>query len=101
MADHPPRTSPAPTRAPTRACDDDVGRPRCQLAKFQVRAPIKAAKISPNPISGRLTVCATVLATAVPKTKKATKFHPAAHSTAHRGFSTPVATTVAMEFAES
>ena len=42
-----------------------------------------------------------MLATAVPKTMKATKFHPAAHATAARGFSTPVAMTVATEFAES
>ena len=38
---------------------------------------------------------------AVPTKKNLTKLQPAAHSTAHRGRSTRVATTVAMEFAPS
>ena len=42
-----------------------------------------------------------VLATAVPKTKAATKFQKAAQSTARKGVSTRVDTTVAMELAAS
>ena len=48
--------------------------------------------ISPEPI---------VLATAVPKTKAATKLKKAAQKTAAKGDSTRVETTVAIEFAES
>ncbi|MND07545.1 hypothetical protein D3C83_295850 [compost metagenome] len=43
----------------------------------------------------------TVLATAVPNTKAATKLKKAAHTTAWPGFSTRVETTVAIELAAS
>jgi hypothetical protein len=48
-----------------------------------------------------LTVWPTVLATLVPKNTKAMKLKNAAHSTASRGRSTPVATMVEIELAES
>jgi hypothetical protein len=57
--------------------------------------------MSARPISAGSTVFATVFATAVPKTRKAMKFHPAAHATAWRGLRTPVAMMVATELAES
>ena len=60
--------------------------------KFHVRAPIRAANTSAGPRYPAVTVCPTVLATAVPTKKNATKFHPAAHSTAQRGRRTRVAT---------
>ena len=101
IAERPPAVRPAPTSPPTSACDEEVGRPRRQDRKFHVRAPIRAANTSAGPRYPAVTVCPTVLATAVPTKKNATKFHPAAHSTAQRGRRTRVATMVAMEFALS
>ncbi len=35
--------SPAPTRPPIRACEDEDGRPKYQVIRFQVMAPTRAA----------------------------------------------------------
>jgi len=69
--------------------------------KFQTTAPSRAEKTTAGPKNSRSTVPPTVLATAVPTRKNATKFQPAAHSTAQRGLSTRVATTVAIALAAS
>ena len=76
--------------------------PKYQVIRFQAIAPSRppsttselttVMSIRPEPI---------VLATAVPKTKAATKLKNAAQKTAAKGESTRVDTTVAIEFAES
>src|SRR6266481_1026676 len=84
------------------ACEELVGRPRTKVMRFQEIAPSRPARrtccvtssmwIMPLPI---------VAATAVPKTKAAMKFQKAAQTTARKGVSTRVETTVAMELAAS
>ena len=65
-------------------------------------APISPAKITAYVTTARSTMPApTVLATAVPKPKAATKLKNAAHTTALPGESTRVDTTVAIELAAS
>jgi hypothetical protein len=39
----------APTRPPMRACDDDEGSPKYQVIRFQVIAPMRAAKTISKP----------------------------------------------------
>src|SRR5256885_16415245 len=65
-------------------------------------APTSPANTTPREIeSGMTTPFAIVVATFVPKTRKATKLKNAAHATAIRGDSTRVDTTVAIELAAS
>ena len=42
--------SAAPTRPPMRACEDDEGSPNHQVIRFQVIAPIRAAKTITQPV---------------------------------------------------
>jgi len=95
--------SAAPTRPPISACDDDDGRPRHHVIRFQMMPPSSAHRISCEPTSTTPTSIrpdAMVLATAVPASAPI-RFMPAASPTACIGDSTLVATTVAMEFAVS
>src|SRR5689334_18398569 len=93
----------APHRPPINACDDDDGRPRHQVIRFQPIAPSSAQ------ISTWLVTTSTwslirpeeiVFATAVPKNAPARLVH-AARITACPGDNTLVATTVAIELAVS
>src|SRR5712672_170484 len=69
---------------------------------FQVMAPRRPARRTfSSTISMWTMPLPMVLATAVPKTKAATKFQKAAQTTARKGVSTRVETTVAMELAAS
>src|ERR1700682_864838 len=85
-----------------RACEEEDGIPTYQVMRFHAIAPIN----TPSTTVALTTVTSTspapiVLATAVPKTKAATKLKKAAQKTAMSGVSTRVDTTVAIEFAES
>ncbi len=72
------------------------------MIRFHTIAPISPAKITPIVnASGSTTPVAIVAATTVPKIRKAAKLKNAAHTTANRGDSTRVDTTVAIEFAAS
>src|SRR5262249_16632884 len=98
----PAETTAAPTKPPISACDDDVARPHRHVSRFQASAAISAA----SPIAGVTTAGSTVplamvFATCTPNTANATKLKNAAHTTAQRGDSTRVLTTVAIEFAAS
>ena len=65
-------------------------------------APTSPAKITPMVRTSCITTSlAIVLATWVPKKRKAMKLNAAAHNTARRGDSTRVDTTVAIELAAS
>src|SRR5258707_12961775 len=69
---------------------------------FQVMAPRRPARRTfSSTISMWTMPLPMVLATAVPKTKAAMKFQNAAQTTARKGVSTRVETTVAMELAAS
>src|SRR5712691_11718112 len=72
--------------------------------RFQPMAPMRPANTTPTvrtPALGSTTSLAMVVATLVPNTRKAAKLKNAAHITAYWGRSTRVATTVAIELAES
>ena len=77
----------APTRPPKSACDDDDGRPKYQVIRFQAIAPSTPAKTTPRlatPV-GRVTrPLPTVLATFAPKWAP-TKLPTAAMTSATRG----------------
>src|SRR5262245_35090073 len=84
------------------ACEEETGRPKYQVMRFQAIAPARPARITrlfttamsimPLPI---------VFATRVPRRKAATKLKNAAQRTASCGERTRVETTVAIEFAAS
>ena len=99
----PAAASAAPHRPPTRACEDEDGRPHHQVIRFHTVAPARAQISTPDvtcttPVSTRPE--AMVLATAVPA-RAPSRLVPAASSTACAGLSTLVATTVAIELAVS
>lgn len=88
---------------PNSACEDDEGRPKYQVTRFQMIAPTRAAKRIPIPFcpSGvAIRPSLTVLATPCPR-KAPARFITAAMARAARGVSARVETEVAMAFAES
>src|SRR6266704_5073181 len=99
---HPPFTTPAPIRPPTKAWDELVGSPNHQVMTSQDIAPVRTASSSQAvTIFGSMVPLPIVEATLTPKTKAATKLKNAAQSTATRGVRTLVETTVATELAAS
>src|SRR6266540_7501079 len=99
---HPPFTTPAPMRPPTKAWDELVGRPNHHVVTSHAIAPVRTARSNQAvTIFGSMVPFPMVEATLTPKAKAATKLKKAAHSTATRGVRTLVETTVATEFAAS
>ncbi len=91
----------APQRPPMSACDDDEGIPPHHVSRFQKMAPMSAAStIACVTDVGSMMSLPIVEATRVPRNAPTT-FRTAAISTAVRGRSTPVDTTVAIAFAVS
>src|SRR5208282_1992573 len=85
--------------------DDDVGRPKNQVIRFQLMAPARAARTMYGMMvaatTSRFTMLAIVSATATPKPNAARKLKKAAKTTAFLGERTFVDTTVEIELAES
>src|SRR4051794_8283073 len=95
--------SAAPTRPPMSACDDDDGRPKYQVIRFQAIAPTSAAKTTcnpPEPDGGSMIPLPTVAATLV-EIRAPTRFITAARASAMRGVSALVETATAIAFAAS
>ena len=94
--------SAAPTRPPISACEDDDGRPKYQVMRFQVIAPMRPAITTTRPWlpSGGTMVSLTVCATCWPS-RAPTKFITAATISAMRGVRARVETEVAMALAAS
>src|SRR5512143_3052310 len=96
------RAMAAPAYPPNRACEELVGRPSHHVRRSQAMAPS-----SPHRMTYTVTIFRstrpepTVFATPVPKLTADTKLKKAAQTTACRGVSTRVATTVAIELAAS
>ncbi len=92
----------APHRPPISACDDDDGRPKYQVMRFQIVAPTTAAKttVRPSGVVGAVMIPPTVSATLV-DTSDPSKLKTAASASATRGLSARVATEVAIAFAAS
>ena len=85
------------------ACDDDEGSPNHQVIRFQVIAPISAAKTitSPSaPSGGSMIPAPTVLATSV-EISAPTRFITAARARRPAGVSAFVETATAMALAAS
>ena len=102
MATNPALATAAPAYPPTSACDELVGSPDHHVMRSQIIAPSSPPKITENvTILMSIMPEPTVLATAVPKVKAATKLKNAAQMTALPGDRTRVETTVAIEFAAS
>jgi len=92
----------APTRPPTRVCDELDGRPHHHVIRFQIIAAVTAAAIKFSvTISGSITPLPIVVATLSGKIRNARKLKIAARNTADIGERTFVDTIVAIEFAES
>jgi hypothetical protein len=98
-----PDTSAAPTRPPISAWEDDDGRPKYQVIRFQTMAPSRAATTTTRPWvfepPGTM-ISLTVFATFWPR-KAPTKFMTAAMMSATRGVSARVDTEVAIALAAS
>ncbi len=92
---------PAPTTPPISAWDDEVGSPSHQVVRFQAMAPTRPPNTTASLTTLGSMMVPTVLATWVLKTRKAMKLKNAAQTTASRGLSTLVETTVAIELAAS
>lgn len=93
---------PAPTKPPTKVCEELEGNPQYHVNKFHIIAAIKAAAIVVRSIiSEFITPLPMVVATFKLKKRNATKLKNAAHATAGNGDNTFVDTTVAIELAES
>src|SRR5215213_4035927 len=91
----------APTRPPTKAWLELLGRPALQVTRFQTIAPTSAQiRTSCDATFGSTSPDAIVDATAVPHMAPI-RLVQAAITTACRGVSTRVATTVAIELAVS
>ncbi len=101
-APNPPLATPAPTRAPTRACETLIGRPTQVHNQVQTIAPTRVASSMGGVMTWESTTpLPMVFATWTPNRKAATKLKKAAHSTASRGDRTRVEITVAIELAAS
>src|SRR6478672_7158135 len=91
IAANPAFATAAPAYPPINACDELVGRPRNQVIKSQMIAPIRPPKITAkDTILMSIMPAPTVLATAVPNVNAAMKLKNAAHATAWPGDSTRV-----------
>ena len=97
-----PAVSAEPTRPPISAWEDDEGRPKYQVIRFQVIAPIRPASTITRPWlpDGGWITSLTVLATSWPRSAP-TKFITAARVSAIRGVSARVDTEVAIALAAS
>src|SRR5690242_12012706 len=87
-----PPASAAPTRPPNSACEEDEGRPKYQVIRFQVMAPMSAARSRPipdEPEGVAIRPSLTVLATPEPR-KAPARFITAAMASAARGVSARV-----------
>src|SRR5579859_2489608 len=94
-------TTAAPASPPSSACDDDVGSPHHHVSRSRTTAPTSAAATRGTVTTCASTPLAMLPATCVLKSRNAMKLKNAAHTTATRGLSTRVDTTVAIEFAAS
>src|SRR3954447_9788038 len=97
-----PEAMAAPTSPPISACDDEDGRPKYQVMRFQAIAPTTAENTTTRPcdVSGASMMLPTVLATFT-ETREPARLKTAASASADRGDSARVDTDVAIAFAAS
>ena len=93
---------PTPTRPPTRACEEEEGRPKYHVIIFQIMAPISAARMSDCLFVASPTTIPLVIVLATPVKRKAPiKLKTAAIVTALPGERERVETDVAIALAAS
>src|SRR5215217_8891582 len=97
----PSATNAAPTTPPISACDEDDGRPKYHVARFQAMAPISPAKTIAGVIRSALTMPLAIVAATSSEMKAPAKFRTAASVTANLGERARVEIDVATEFAVS
>jgi hypothetical protein len=94
----------APTSPPMSACEDEDGRPRYQVPRFQTMAPSRAARTTTRPalpcVGGGMIPVPTVAATLV-EIRAPTTLNTAAIARATRGVRALVEIEVAIALAES
>ena len=83
IAPVPALATPAPTRPPIRACEDEEGMPAHHVTMFQTIAPTRAENTTAGvTVSAWMMPVPSVLATCRPKNRKAMKLKKAAQNTA-------------------
>src|SRR3954449_11160731 len=97
-----PEAMAAPTSPPISACDDEDGRPKYQVMRFQAIAPTTAENTTTRPcdVSGASMMLPTVLATFT-ETSDPARLNTAARANAALGVRARVDTEVAMALAAS
>src|SRR5918999_5406981 len=97
----PSATNAEPTTPPISACDDDEGRPKYHVARFQAIAPTSPANTIAGVISSASTIPEATVAATSSDRNAPTKFSTAARPAATRGFSARVEIDVATALAVS
>src|SRR5215208_5500924 len=101
IAEDPAAAKVEPTTPPINACEDDDGRPKYQVSRFQKIAPISPAKTTSRVMSSGLTMPLAIVAATCSDRNAPTKLRIAAIVTATRGAIARVEIDVATAFAVS
>src|SRR5918995_5354274 len=97
----PSATNAEPTTPPISACDDDDGRPKYHVARFQAIAPTRPANTIAGVTSSASTIPFAIVAATSSEMNAPAKFRTAASPTASRGDSARVEIEVATALAVS
>src|SRR3954471_9567921 len=97
----PAATNADPTTPPIRACEDEDGKPKYQVARFQAIAPISPANTIDGVMYSASTIPLAIVAATASDRNAPTKFSDAARPTARRGGIARVEIEVATAFAVS
>ena len=100
-ASGPDATSTAPTTPPINACEEDDGRPKYHVSRFQAIAPIRPANTTAGVTSSAFTIPVAIVAATASDRNAPTKLSNAASVTATRGGRARVEIEVATAFAVS
>src|SRR5215208_1450664 len=101
IAEDPAAAKVEPTTPPINACEDDDGRPKYQVSRFQKIAPISPAKTTSRVMSSGLTMPLAIVAATCSDRNAPTKLRIAAIVTATRGAMARVEIDVATALAVS
>src|SRR4051795_2501155 len=101
IAPVPAATSVAPTTPPISACDDDEGKPKYHVTRFQTMAPTRPANTTVSVMASWLTKSLAMVAATASEMNAPAKFRTEAYATAVRGASARVDTEVATTLAVS
>src|SRR3954447_22122073 len=97
----PAATNAAPTIPPMRACEEEAGRPKYHVARFQAIAPMRPANTIDGVIRSALTIPVAIVAATWSERNAPTKLRIEARPTASRGGIARVEIEVATAWAGS